>query len=305
MGPRLAAAGRRTPTAPVAFGVLLYSVGPVFVSASSASGPVFSFWRLWFGAAVLGLATAIQGALTGSWPSLASWRWSIGAGAAFGVHQLMMFTAVKATSVADVTLISTLGPIVTAILALPFFLERPGWNFRLWSVVAMAGAAIVVVGGASGPQGDPLGMTLAVGNVVFFSTFFLLSKGSRAHMGVLPFLFGVMTFAALTTTVYVGITWDPVTAVTSTDLLYALIIAAGPGAIGHFVATWPLQWLPANVPPVMRLGVPVLASLWAWYFLGEAITAWHLLGGLITGIGVVGALVSPAGRRFIDSERRG
>ena len=260
---------------------------------------------MWFGAGVLGLATVVQGIVTGRWPSLGSWRWSIGAGAAFGIHQLMMFSAVKATSVADVTLLSTLGPIITAILALPFFLERPGWRFRMWSVVAMAGAAIVVIGGSSGPQGDPLGMALAVGNVVFFAIFFLLSKGSRKHLGVLPFLFGVMAVGALTVTAYVAVSWDPVTAVTSTDLLYALIIAAGPGAIGHLVATWPLQWLPANVPPVLRLGVPVLASLWAWLFLAEAITMWHLVGGLVTSAGVVGAVVSPAGRRFIDSERGG
>lgn len=288
----------------MALGVVLYSTGPVFVQASSATGPVFSFWRLWFGAAVLGAATLLQGSLTGRWPSLGSWRWSIAAGAAFGIHQLMMFSAVKATSVADVTLISTLGPLVTAALALPFFLERPGWRFRLWSMVAMVGTAVVVIGGSSGPQGDPLGMALAVGNVVFFAVFFLLSKGSRAHLGVLPFLFGVMTAGALTVTGYVAVAWDPVTAVTSTDLLYALIIAAGPGAIGHFVATWPLQWLPANVPPVMRLGVPVLASLWAWWFLAEAITLWHLVGGLITCAGVTGALVSPASRRFIERERQ-
>jgi drug/metabolite transporter (DMT)-like permease len=290
---------------PVALGVVLYSTGPVLVQASSTTGPVFSFWRLWLGVGVLGAATLVQGTLTGRWPRREAWRWSIGAGAAFGVHQLMMFSAVKATSVADVTLITTLSPIVTALLALPFFLERPGWPFRAWSVLAMAGAAVVVAGGSSGPTGDPFGMALAVGNVLFFAVFFLLSKGSRQHLGVLPFLFGVMTAGALTVTAYVVVAGEPTMAVTSTDLVLAFIVAAGPGALGHLVMTWPLQWLPANVPPVMRLAMPLLAGLWAWWFLGEAITWWHVGGGALTLVGVAGAVLSPAGRAFVGSERGG
>lgn len=300
-GHRVAGVGRRFPTLPVVIGVALYSGPPVLVQASSVTGPVFSFWRLWFGAGVLGIATLVHGRASGRWPSWRSWRWAIAAGAAFGIHQLMMFTAVKATSVADVTLISCLSPVITAVLALPFFRERPGWRFRAWSGVAMAGAAIVVVAGSSGPTGDGWGMTWAVLNVVFFAIFFLLSKGSRSHLGVVPFLFGVMAAGAVTVTLYVVVSpGDVVMTATSTDLWYALIIAAGPGALGHIVMTWPLQWLPANVPPVMRLGVPVLAALWAWWFLGEAVTSVHLIGGAITILGVAGALLSPSGRRFVE-----
>lgn len=183
---RLDALGRRAPLAPIAFGVLLYSTGPVFVQASTVSGEVFSFWRLWFGVVALGMALLIHARTTGRWPSRRSWRWSLGAGVCFGVHQLMMFVAIKATTVADVTLITTLSPIVTALMALPFFGERPGAAFRLWSLVAMAGAAVVVTGGATGPEGDPVGMALALGNVVFFAAFFLLSKGSRGELAVVP-----------------------------------------------------------------------------------------------------------------------
>lgn len=300
LGRSVAHVGRRNPLLPVVLGVVLYSIPPVLVRASSATGPVFSLWRLWFGAAVLGAGALLQVMLTGrGWPPARSWRWPAAAGAAFGIHQLMLFSALKATSVADVMLISCLAPIVTAVLALPFFRERPGWRFRLWSSVAMVGAGIVVVAASSGPSGDPWGMTWAVGNVVFFATFFLLSKGSRDHLGVLPFLFGVMTAGAMTVTVYVlASPADVILEVTSTDLWFALIIAVGPGAIGHIVMTWPLRWLPANVPPVLRLGVPVLSPTWAWLWLNEAITSAHLVGGLLTILGVAGAVLSPAGRRF-------
>lgn len=290
---------------PVALGVVLYSTGPVLVQGSGVSGPVFSFWRLWVGVGVLGLATLADVRRTGQRPPVRSWRWSLGAGVAFGFHQLLLFSAIKATSVADVTLVNTLSPIVTGVMAVPFFAERPGPAFRAWSVLAILGAGIVVVSGAAGPQGDPLGMTLALGNVVAFAAFFLLSKGSREHLGTWPFLFGVITVAAVVVSLYVLLFGEVVASAGRSDLLLAAMVAVGPGAVGHFVTTWPLKWVPANVPPVMRLAIPVLASSWAWWFLGEPVGTAHLIGGAVTMAGVAGAVLSPSGRRFVANEAAG
>lgn len=291
--------GRRHPLVPITVGVLLYSTVTVFVRASSTSGPVFSFWRLWFGVLVLGGASLVSARRRGVWPSRAAWRYAVGAGVAFGAHQLLLFTAVKLTSVADVTLVNTVGPIVTAVLAVPMFGERPGRGFQAWSLVAMLGAGVVVAGSAAGPQGSPLGMTLALVNVVAFAVFFLISKSSRDHLDVLPFLAGTLTVGAVIVTGYLLLVGDPVTAATRTDLLYAAIVAVGPGALGHIVMTWPLAWVPANIPPVLRLGLPVAASLWAWLFLGEGVAPQHLLGGALTIVGVAGAVTSRSGRRLV------
>jgi drug/metabolite transporter (DMT)-like permease len=296
---RLDAFGRRVPTAPVMLAVLLYSTGPVMAQATSVSGPVFSFWRLWFGVLVLGAATLVHGGVTGRWPVRGAWGWSLGAGAAFGVHQLLLFSAIKATTVADVTLVGTLSPVVTALIAWPFFRERPGTPFRLWSLVAMAGTAVVVAGASTSPEGDPVGMVLALANVVAFAAFFLVSKGSRERLDVLPFLFGVMIVAAVLVSAYVAVTAEAIGTATARDLVLCLIVALVPGALGHFVMTWPLGWIPANVPPVLRLGVPVFAALWAWWLLGEPITVWHLTGGVVTIGGVAGAVLSPSGRQFV------
>ena len=282
-------------------GVLLYSTGPVFVAASAVSGAVFSFWRLWFGVAVLGIAAVIQGQVSG-YPSARALRFPVLAGVLFGAHQLMFFTALKMTSVVDVTLVNTTSPVITGLLAIPVFAERPRRGFWGWASIAMIGSAVVVVSGSAGPRGDPLGMMLALGNVVAFAGFFLTSKSSRDHLAVLPFLAGVMFIAALFVSGYVLLAGEPVSSAGGRDLLFAVIVAAGPGAIGHFVMTWPLRWLPANVPPVMRLAIPVLASTWAWWLLGQPVSWWHLVGGAVTIAGVAGAILSPAGRELIVSE---
>lgn len=302
-GPRVSAAARRRPLVLIGVGVLLYSTGPVFVAASTATGPVFSFWRLWLGVPVLAAATALHLRRGGRRPDRRALRYALAAGLAFGLHQVLFVTAVKATSVVDVALMNTLAPIMIAVVAVPLFGERPGPAFRLWTVVAMAGATVVIYGASGGPDGSPAGMVMAIGNVVGFSAFFVLSKLGREHIDVLPFLLGTLVVAALGVSLFAVATSQPVTAIDRADLGYAFIVAAGPGALGHFVMTWPLRWVPANVPPVMRLAQPALAGLLAYLFVAEPVTPAHLLGGALTVAGVCGAILSPAGRRFANGDR--
>ena len=302
---RLADAMRRHPLALIWVGVVLYSTGSVFAAAADATGPTFSFWRLWIGVVVLGTATLAAVRFTGAaWPSLrtgvgrASWRYAGWAGVWFGVHQLAFFTAVQQTSVADVMLMNTLAPVLVALAATRLFGERPGWPFRAWTAVAIAGAAVIVLGASAGPEGNPAGMALALLNVACFTAFFLVSKQGRTSIGVLPFLLGTVVVAALTVSGYVLVAGEDVTVVTSRDLVFVTIVAIGPGAIGHVVMTWPLRWVAANLPPLMRLAQPLIAGFLAWILLGQAVTVWHLVGGTMTLLGVAGALLGGGGRRL-------
>lgn len=285
------------PLAMIAVGLLLYSTGPVLSQASQVNGPVFGFWRLWLGVPVMGLAALLMLRAGGRWPDLRAWRWSLWAGLCFGGHQLFFFSAIKATSVTDVALMNVLSPIVVALVALPLFGERPGSRFGAWTLVAIGGAAIVVLGATAGPQGNPLGMAMAAGNVAFFAGFFLLSKRGREEIDVLPFLFGVIAVAALSVSAFALLTSQPVTEVQRNDVLLALVVAVGPGAFGHFLSTWPLHRIPANVPPVMRLAQPIFSAVLAYLFLAEPITGNHLTGGVMTIAGVFGAVLSPGGLR--------
>ena len=111
--------GRRYPLALVAAGVVLYATGPVMLQASSLSGPVFSFWRLWTGVAVLGAAVGVQRLRGMAWPARRQWRVAVLAGVAFGMHQLLFFSAIRITTVVDVSLMNALAPVVTACGATP------------------------------------------------------------------------------------------------------------------------------------------------------------------------------------------
>ena len=295
---RVASAVERQPLLLVGLGVLLFSTGPVMVAGSDTTGPVLSFWRLWMGALLMGGLTLWHVRVSGRRPDRVGWRWAGRCGVAFGIHQLFFMIAIKQTSVVDVTLMQVVQPVFVGVLAAVLFGERPGPAFRLWSLVAIAGAAVVVLAGASGPEGNPVGVALAVANVAFFAVYFVWSKQARSHIDTVPFLFGVVVAAGVVVSAFVLVAGEPVGSISGGDLLIAAFIASVPGALGHFVTTWPLHKVAANVPPVMQLAMPFLSGALAWIVLEQGVTLLHVVGGLLTIAGVVGALLSPAGRRL-------
>ncbi|MCU1377579.1 MAG: transporter of the drug/metabolite transporter superfamily, partial [Acidimicrobiales bacterium] len=299
---RVQAAAERQPAALIGLGAVLFAIGPVLIAGADASGPVIAFWRLWIGCGFLGAVLLAYGRVTGRWPSRSGWSWAVRCGLMFALHQLLNTTALRRTSVVDVTLMQVLAPVIVAVLAVRLFDERPGVRFRLWSAVALGGAVVVALGGSSGPQGDPLGMLMAAGNVVFYAVYFVWSKQARDEIDVVPFLWGAVTTAAVVVSAFVLVSGEVPLDVSRTDILAAGAVALGPGAVGHFVSTWPLRWVPANVPPLLQLAIPFVAGFLAWLILGEAITVVHLLGGAITVAGVAGAIRSPAGRRMVVRE---
>jgi drug/metabolite transporter (DMT)-like permease len=299
---RVQAAAERRPLVLICAGVLLFSVGPILFASADASGQVIAFWRLVFGVLILGTATLVYVAKTGRRPTRDGWLWSIRAGVAFVANQLFFLAALNATSVADVTLMQVLQPILVAALAVPLFDERPGTRFRLWSLVAVAGAAVVALGGSSGPEGDPTGMACAIASIVLFALYFVWSKQAREEIDTWPFLFGVSATSLVIVSASFLVTGGSPAEANGHDIVLAVVIAAGPGAIGHFVSTWPLRWVPANVPPLLQLAIPFIASALAWLILHEEIRLGHVIGGTITMLGVAGALRSPAGRRLVARE---
>ena len=229
--------------------------------------------------------------------------WAVVAGVAFSTNQMLFFTAVKRTSVVDASLMSTLSPIVVAIVAIPLFGERPARAFRLWSLLAMGGAVFVVLGSSSGPTGDFVGMLMAVGSTVCFAGFFVISKLSRDDLSVVAFLTTVMFTSGLVVSAYVLVAGLSPGSVGTKDLWTALAMAVVPGTLGHVVMTWPLNYVPANVPPLMRLAGPVVSGGLAWVILGEGASLIHWIGGAIIVIGQAGAILSKAGQDLVAEAR--
>lgn len=287
----------------IGLGVLLYATGPVLARSSDTTGVLLSFWRLWFGVSVLGVGLLVHRLSGRDIGSTKGFRLAMLAGASFSLNQVFFFSAIKRTSVVDASLMSTLSPVVVALVAIPLFGERPARAFRAWSALAMVGTVVVVLGSASSSDGDVVGMLMAVVSTVFFALFFVISKASRPHIPVVAFLTTVMGTAAVFVTGFVFALGLHPSEVGSSDLWTAFAMAVVPGTLGHIVMTWPLNYVPANVPPLMRLAGPVLSGTMAWFVLGEGFTLVQIVGGAIIIFGLSGAVRSRAGQNLMADAR--
>ena len=306
-----------------------YSIGPVLVQVSDASAPVFAFWRGWItilvtatGVTTLGRVNSrrrgrtpvgprVSAGSTGRSPAasirtgvfaLTAWRawWApVVAGVLNGASTLAFIQAVKLTSVAGTTLLLLMNPVLIALWAIPLFGERPGIRFRLWTLVALIGAAMVIMGGSSGPGGDPLGVALAVVSVVLLSTQMVVTKVGRRTLNTVPVHIVTTVSGATFVTILGLLTGHNFTEMTRTDVLCVLGVVALPATTSSLLMTWAVRWLPANVPPLIHLPVPFFAGALAWLVLDEVMTLNHLIGGAVTLVGVAAALLSSSGRRLL------
>ena len=304
----------RRPLLAAVASIVGYSIGPVLVQVSDASAPVFAFWRGWLtimvtatGAATLRRVSSRRMGRTPAGlpaPAGATGRWRewwapVVAGVLNGASTLAFIQAVKLTSVAGTSLLLLMNPVLIALWAIPLFGERPGIRFRLWTLVALVGAAMVITGGSSGPGGDPLGVTLAVVSVVLLSIQMVVTKVGRRTLNTVPMHITTTVSGATFVTIFGLLTGHSFTDMTRTDVLCVIGVVALPATTSSLLMTWALRWLPANVPPLIHLPIPFFAGTLAWVFLDEVMTLHHLLGGAVTLVGVAAALLSSSGRRLL------
>jgi drug/metabolite transporter (DMT)-like permease len=283
----------------VAFAVLTWGWSNVAIKAVSVSGLVASFYRLWLAIPVLWLVVAlvpgVRRGLDRDWL-----RASAVGGVLFGVHQLLFFSSLKLTSVANVSIIGALQPALVLLLAGPLFGERASGSAIAWSGVALAGTVVVVIGSHGAPGWSPLGDALAVANLFAFTTYFLFSKRARARVGTAQYVIGMTTVAGVVILLVCLVSRQDLASPHRGDWATLFGLAMVSGTLGHLLTNWAHPHASAFVISILLLGVPVLASGGAAFFLGETLGAAQLAGGAIVLVAI--AVVVLSSRREIAED---
>lgn len=270
--------------------VLTWGCSGVVIKLVSASGIVTSVYRLGFALPFLWLTAlarpAMRRALSPRWAVA-----SLAGGALFAAHQLFFFNALKETSVANVSIIGALQPVLVLLVAGPWFGERPTAGAVGWSLLAVIGAAVVVVGSKGTPSWSLHGDVLAVINLGAFTAYFLVSKHFRAEVGAGEYVVGMTTVAAAIVTAIAVLGGEDLASPHGVDWLWLLFLAIVPGTIGHLLSNWAHPHLSAFLISVLLLAVPVVAALAAMVFLAEPVRPMQVFGGAIV-LAAIGILVT-------------
>ena len=264
----------------VGIAVLTWGWSNVASKTVSTTGLVISFYRLWFAVPALWVVPVLSPAVR----SRLDRRWlnaSIVGGLLFGVHQLFFFTSLKLTSIANVSIIGSLQPALVLLVAGRMFGERVTRRALLWSAVALAGTAIVVVGSHGTPGWSPLGDVLATLNLFSFTFYFLASKRIRADVRPTEYVIGMTSVAALFMLAVCLVSGQDLASPQPSDWSILVGLALISGTLGHLLTNWAHAHTSAFVVSIMFLGTPVLASVGAAVFLGETLGPIQILGGTI------------------------
>jgi len=265
----------------------IWAWGPVLVKWSDLPGPTFAMFRLWAGVCVSAIAVLV----TVRRITWSAFRACALGGVLFAVDIGLGFTAIRATTVADVALIGALAP-VAIVLVSAYRLHEPV-TFRSWVLVGVSflGVVIVAVASAGAPSWTLRGDLLAVLGIGTWSTYWFFSRHVRERFDPIVFFGCVMLAGALTMTPFALLVDGVPTGMRGQDLFAVVTVAVFPGFVGHTLVIWShkhvASWLSALITQVS----PVITAVLAWIVLGEAIGPVAALGGAIT-VGATMAVIA-------------
>jgi drug/metabolite transporter (DMT)-like permease len=277
----------------LAFTVVLWGMSGVAIKATSTTGIVTALYRTWFAIPLLWatmLVPALRQRLNADW-----FRASLVGGSLFCFHQVLYFSSLKLTTVANVTIIGALQPILVLLVASPLFGERIAANAIFWSSIAFLGTLAVVIGAVHAPTWSPIGDSLAMVNLFAFTAYFLASKQFRTRVGAWEYVVGMTTVSGLGMLAIALATNQDLGSPRGMDWIILPAIAIFPGSLGHALANWAHAHVSAFVASMILLAVPVIAAAGAWLVLGEHISTLQVGGGIVV-LTAVGMIVLSAKR---------
>ena len=221
-------------------------------------------------------------------PPLSVLRHSMPGGLFLGLDVVLFFTAVKTTSVVNATTIGAMQPVIIVGIAYRFFGERIRVRELLAAGTAIVGVIVVVTRSSGTPQWSGAGDLAAVGALFAWTGYLVMSKRSSGRMTSMEYTLGTGFWtAAVSLPVGLIAGQDMSIPAASEWLVLAVLVVVG-GVLGHSMMNWALTRIPLWLGSIVTLMIPVVSSLTAWVFLGEALDTLQV----VAIVGVVVALAA-------------
>jgi len=267
--------------------VVAWGVGPVLTKAMSVDTAAIVFYRMLIGTPMMLLVAK----RTGGGLSRELMKNTALPGILFAFSFLSGFASIRMTSVANATLITTIQPILILFVAPKLFGEKLRARQLVYSAFSMAGVLLVVLAAASTSGAQLSGDFMALLNVVIWTVYFVLSKKRRlAGVHSWSYLAAVFVWSSVVILPFGAFASNDLGAMKSSDWVYVIAMAIGPGLVGHGLMTWAQSHVDVTLASLLGLLSPVISTIGAWWAFGESLTLWQMVGAL-TVLGFLALLV--------------
>lgn len=211
-----------------------------------------------------------------------------------GGGQLAFFTAIEHAGVA-VSTVLTIGvaPVFTGLLGARFLHEHPGCVWTIATLLAIAGAVLMVLGTSDSVDGSPAGLLFAVLGGVGYAVYVTASKRmiSLGHDAV-DVTAAVFTGAALLLIpLFLAGDWGWIREPQGAAV--ALYLGLGTNALPYFLFGLGLTLVPVATAATLTLMEPLTATLLGVAWLDETLTPLQWIGAALLFVGLI-VLASPA-----------
>ncbi|WP_420451425.1 DMT family transporter [Ilumatobacter sp.] len=250
-----------------AIAVCAWSTGTVLAKGIDMGGLAIGAYRFWLFTVVIVLFLRARGTRM-TWHVVRASAWG---GIALGADISLFFSAVKATTIVNATIIGALQPVLVGVVAARFFGERIRGRDALWSIVALAGVVVVVTTSTGDGIRSLRGDLLAVAAMFSWSAYFIASKRSKGHVSPTEFTAGTALWTAVIVTPLGFAFGQDMSWPTWSNWAGLAAMTVGAGVVGHVLMNWSLVRIPLWVGSTFTLLIPVFSALIAWVFLDEAV----------------------------------
>lgn len=258
---------------------------PVIVREVDLAAPVLTFYRLTFAAIALLVGAVALGRLR--FLRLPRHRVRVVViGVTLAFHWFVYFATIKLSTVAVAVLMAYLAPIAIALIA-PLVLPESRSVVALFALMpAVAGVALVALGGEGGDAVRPLALLTGLLTAATYAALVLMTKRVAAELPVLALSFWNYTVAAIAVSPLLAASGRLVP--TGVELGPVVALGVVFTAVSGYLYIWLLRRVTAQAIGVLSYIEPVSAALLAWALLSEELTWQVLLGGALV---IVGGLV--------------
>jgi drug/metabolite transporter (DMT)-like permease len=265
-------------------GAAAIAFAPIFVRLSDTGPSASAFWRVALAIAPLWLWVRMSPRADRARPL--PWKPLVIAGLCFAGDLGAWHVSIVYTTVANSTLEANFAPIFVTLGAWLLFRQRVSRLFLIALGVTLGGAVLLIgpnfaLGGRA-LQGDALGVLTAV----FYAGYMLAIKSASARTTTAVIMAVSTTVAAIALFPYGFATADVFLPQSAAGWLVLVGLALIPHIAGQSLIAYGFAHLPAAFSSVSLLLQPVLAAIYAWVLLGEALGPAQMLGGLVVLAGI-------------------
>ena len=145
----------------------------------------------------------------------------------------------------------------------------------------------MITGGTDTQEWNLRGDLLAVGALLAWAAYFVLSKASRDVLTPAEFTVGTALWTSVIVTPLAFAFGQDVSMPSAESWRWLLLLAFGAGIGGHVLMNWSLVRIPLWLGSTFTLLIPVSSATLAWIFLDQSLTTPQILAMFV----VLGALV--------------